>query len=125
MSATGYETFEITGPQMVLVMKLTTFAWNVWDGRRRAEVLNAATLMFRLVDPHSLSGFRQMAAANEGGSVPFIARVPGIRVGPHPYSEQGTKLMISSQVLFPRSPCRSLSRVRRIHVFGQRNVVQG
>lgn len=29
---------EITGPQMVLTMKLTTFAWNVWDGRRPREV---------------------------------------------------------------------------------------
>lgn len=34
----SYETVEITGPQMVLVMKLTTFAWNVYDGRRPAEV---------------------------------------------------------------------------------------
>jgi hypothetical protein len=34
----SYETFEITGPQMVLIMKLTTFAWNVWDGRRPIEV---------------------------------------------------------------------------------------
>ena len=29
---------EVTGPQMVLTMKLTTFAWNVFDGRRKAEV---------------------------------------------------------------------------------------
>ena len=29
---------EVTGPQMVLTMKLTTFAWNVYDGRRKAEV---------------------------------------------------------------------------------------
>lgn len=34
----SYETMEVTGPQMVLVMKLTTFAWNVHDGRRPAEV---------------------------------------------------------------------------------------
>ena len=34
----GYETIEISGPQMVLTMKLTTFAWNVWDGRRPVEV---------------------------------------------------------------------------------------
>ena len=34
----SYETFEVTGPQMVLVMKLTTFAWNVYDGRRPIEV---------------------------------------------------------------------------------------
>ncbi|KAI0751447.1 MBOAT-domain-containing protein [Daedaleopsis nitida] len=36
----GYETIEISGPQMVLTMKLTTFAWNVWDGRRPAEDLD-------------------------------------------------------------------------------------
>ncbi|KAF5357589.1 hypothetical protein D9758_007471 [Tetrapyrgos nigripes] len=36
----GYETIEVTGPQMVLVMKLTTFAWNVVDGRRPAEDLD-------------------------------------------------------------------------------------
>ena len=34
----SYETVEITGPQMVLAMKLTTFAWNVYDGRRPQEV---------------------------------------------------------------------------------------
>jgi hypothetical protein len=34
----SYETMEVTGPQMVLVMKLTTFAWNVHDGRRPSEV---------------------------------------------------------------------------------------
>ena len=34
----SYETFEVTGPQMVLTMKLTTFAWNVYDGRRPVEV---------------------------------------------------------------------------------------
>jgi lysophospholipid acyltransferase len=34
----SYETIEITGPQMVLTMKLTTFAWNVYDGRRKVEV---------------------------------------------------------------------------------------
>lgn len=30
--------FDITGPQMVLTLKLTSFAWSVWDGRRPAEV---------------------------------------------------------------------------------------
>ena len=34
----SYETMEVTGPQMVLTMKLTTFAWNVYDGRRKLEV---------------------------------------------------------------------------------------
>jgi len=36
----SYETMEVTGPQMVLVMKLTTFAWNVYDGRRPAKDLD-------------------------------------------------------------------------------------
>lgn len=39
----GYETIEITGPQMVLVMKLTTFAWNVYDGQRPVEVVFASS----------------------------------------------------------------------------------
>ncbi|WVQ79951.1 hypothetical protein IAT38_002052 [Cryptococcus sp. DSM 104549] len=39
---------EITGSQMVLVMKLTTFAWNVHDGRLKAEGLDANQLETRL-----------------------------------------------------------------------------
>lgn len=31
-------TIEITGSQMVLVMKLSTFAWNIHDGKRKEEV---------------------------------------------------------------------------------------
>lgn len=38
LNQTAYETFEVSGPLMVLVMKLTTFAWNVHDGRRPIEV---------------------------------------------------------------------------------------
>lgn len=37
---TSYDTMDVTGPQMVLTMKLTTFAWNVWDGRRPASDLD-------------------------------------------------------------------------------------
>ena len=29
---------EIIGPQMVLTMKMITFGWNVYDGRRKVEV---------------------------------------------------------------------------------------
>ncbi|EGF97071.1 membrane bound O-acyltransferase protein [Melampsora larici-populina 98AG31] len=32
-----YETVEITGAQMVLVMKLSTFTWNVYDGHHRSK----------------------------------------------------------------------------------------
>ena len=46
----SYETMEVTGPQMVLTMKLTTFAWNVYDGRRKVEVsLSAFVLMNKKV----------------------------------------------------------------------------
>lgn len=44
----SYETIEVTGPQMVLTMKLTTFAWNVWDGRRPTEV--CGSLYYRAID---------------------------------------------------------------------------
>lgn len=32
------DVIEITGSQMVLVMKLSSFAWNVYDGRRDINV---------------------------------------------------------------------------------------
>lgn len=38
MNEQSYETIEVTGPQMVMVMKLITFAWNVYDSRRPSEV---------------------------------------------------------------------------------------
>ena len=37
-SGRSYETMEIIGPQMVLTMKMITFGWNVYDGRRKVEV---------------------------------------------------------------------------------------
>ncbi|MBW0487826.1 hypothetical protein O181_027541 [Austropuccinia psidii MF-1] len=36
-----YETVEITGSQMVLVMKLSTFAWNVYDGQLSSDKLDS------------------------------------------------------------------------------------
>jgi hypothetical protein len=46
----SYETMEVTGPQMVLTMKLTTFAWNVYDGRQKVEVrLSAFVFMNKKV----------------------------------------------------------------------------
>ncbi|THH12341.1 hypothetical protein EW145_g8 [Phellinidium pouzarii] len=53
----SYETTEVTGPQMVLVMKLTTFAWNVYDGRRAAEDLDKWQLDKRVVKYPSLLAF--------------------------------------------------------------------
>ena len=37
-SGRSFETMEAVGPQMVLSMKMITFAWNVYDGRRKVEV---------------------------------------------------------------------------------------
>lgn len=38
LNKVSFDNFDITGPQMVLTLKLTSFAWNVYDGRRPAEV---------------------------------------------------------------------------------------
>ncbi|EKM59433.1 uncharacterized protein PHACADRAFT_249920 [Phanerochaete carnosa HHB-10118-sp] len=68
----SYETVEVTGPQMVLVMKLTTFAWNVYDGRRPAEELDKWQTEKRVVQHPSLLTFL-------GYSFYF----PGLLVGPY------------------------------------------
>ena len=38
LAQSGYEVVDITGTQMVLAMKLTTFAWNIYDGRQQPSV---------------------------------------------------------------------------------------
>ncbi|OSC98692.1 MBOAT-domain-containing protein [Trametes coccinea BRFM310] len=68
----GYETFEISGPQMVLTMKLTTFAWNVYDGRRPAEECDKWQTQQRVVDHPSLLEF-----------CGFAFYFPGFLVGPY------------------------------------------
>lgn len=68
----SYETFEVTGPQMVLVMKLTTFAWNVYDGRRPAEDLDKWQKEKRVVQYPSLLTF-----------LGYAFYFPGILVGPY------------------------------------------
>jgi lysophospholipid acyltransferase len=45
-SGLSYETMEVVGPQMVLTMKMTTFAWNVFDGRRKVEVCLSAFVLW-------------------------------------------------------------------------------
>ncbi|KAL6298114.1 MBOAT-domain-containing protein [Sparassis latifolia] len=68
----SYETFEITGPQMVLTMKLTTFAWNVWDSRRPVEELDQWQREKRVLQYPSLVEFL-------GYSLYF----PSVLVGPY------------------------------------------
>ncbi|KAF8227989.1 MBOAT-domain-containing protein [Tricholoma matsutake] len=68
----SYETMEITGPQMVLTMKLTTFAWNVWDGRRPREDLDKWQVEKRITEYPSLLEF-----------LGYTFYFPGILVGPY------------------------------------------
>ncbi|RDB20528.1 Lysophospholipid acyltransferase [Hypsizygus marmoreus] len=68
----SYETMEVTGPQMVLTMKLTTFAWNVWDGRRPAEDLDKWQKEKRITEYPSLLEF-----------LGYAFYFPGILVGPY------------------------------------------
>jgi hypothetical protein len=75
----SYETMEITGPQMVLTMKLTTFAWNVYDGRRKVEV---RSLFFREgnLAQKIFLGPGQMASHKENHKIPIPTRIPWILV---------------------------------------------
>ncbi|TFK92967.1 MBOAT-domain-containing protein [Polyporus arcularius HHB13444] len=68
----GYETIEISGPQMVLTMKLTTFAWNILDGRRPEEDLDAWQTQQRVADYPSLLEF-----------LGYACYFPGFLVGPY------------------------------------------
>ncbi|WVF71254.1 hypothetical protein IAT40_006056 [Kwoniella sp. CBS 6097] len=54
---TSADTIEITGSQMVLAMKLTTFAWNIHDGRQRIDDLDASQLESRLTEMPSPLAF--------------------------------------------------------------------
>ncbi|KAG8745753.1 lysophospholipid acyltransferase [Ceratobasidium sp. 414] len=62
---------EITGTQMVLVMKLSTFAWNIYDGRRPKEDLDPSQLATRVTDYPGLLEF-----------LGYICYFPGFLVGP-------------------------------------------
>ena len=61
---------EVTGPQMVLTMKLTTFAWNVFDGRRKVEV-RLSVLVF-MNDKVYHSGLGQMASHKKDHKIPIL-----------------------------------------------------
>ena len=47
-SGRSYESMEIIGPQMVLTMKMITFGWNVYDGRRKVEVRLSASIFMNV-----------------------------------------------------------------------------
>ncbi|KAH9077497.1 MBOAT, membrane-bound O-acyltransferase family-domain-containing protein [Lactarius deliciosus] len=77
--------YNITGPQMVLVMKLTTFAWNTWDGRR--PVGDKWQTKMRVAKFPSLLEF-----------LGFSLYFPGILVGP--YLEYATYRSLIDGTLF-------------------------
>jgi len=77
----GPDEFEITGPQMVLTLKLITFAWNVFDGRQPLEVCQG---YFRY-DPCTCAdsehiATRQSPSCKSNYYVPVTSSLPGTRV---------------------------------------------
>ncbi|CAE7187411.1 unnamed protein product [Rhizoctonia solani] len=62
---------EITGTQMVLVIKLSTFAWNIHDGRQPAESLDPSQLATRIKEYPSLLEF-----------LGYVFYFPGLLIGP-------------------------------------------
>ncbi|KAJ7283384.1 endoplasmic reticulum protein [Mycena rebaudengoi] len=85
----SYETLEVTGPQMVLTMKLTTFAWNVYDGRRPSTDLDKWQTTKRVTKFPSLLEFL-------GYSFYF----PGVLVGP--YLDYANYMDLINETLFKK-----------------------
>ncbi|KAF9028332.1 MBOAT-domain-containing protein [Hymenopellis radicata] len=93
---TSYETMDVTGPQMVLTMKLTTFAWNVWDGRRPAEDLDKWQSTKRVVQFPTLLEF-----------LGYAFYFPGILVGP--YLEYHDYMELITERLYDNLPVKENS----------------
>ncbi|KAH8999427.1 MBOAT, membrane-bound O-acyltransferase family-domain-containing protein [Lactarius akahatsu] len=91
--------YNITGPQMVLVMKLTTFAWNTWDGRRPVGDLDKWQTKMRVAKFPSLLEF-----------LGFSLYFPGILVGP--YLEYATYRSLIDGTLFDDATNKSGPRGR-------------
>ncbi|KAF9531014.1 MBOAT, membrane-bound O-acyltransferase family-domain-containing protein [Crepidotus variabilis] len=100
LNGSSYETMEVTGPQMVLTMKLTTFAWNVYDGRRKAEDLDKWQLSKRVTEYPSLLAFL-------GYSFYF----PGILVGPYLDFQEYTDLV--NETMFQHSHVKATVKAGR------------
>ncbi|PPJ50442.1 hypothetical protein CBER1_05574 [Cercospora berteroae] len=62
---------DITGAQMVLVMKLSAFCWNVWDGTQKEEDLN---------DVQKERAIRKLPGLLDYAG--FVAFFPSIMIGP-------------------------------------------
>ncbi|PIL36874.1 hypothetical protein GSI_00564 [Ganoderma sinense ZZ0214-1] len=107
-----YETIEISGPQMVLTMKLTTFAWNVWDGRRPSEDLDKWQTEQRVVEFPSLIEF-----------LGYAFYFPGFLVGPYLTYNEYQALVTGS--LYKAAEQREESAINETNHLSQRLVPHG
>ena len=74
------EPFGITACQMVLVMKLTTFAWNVYDGARPEEVCIVRAQTSATSCSFAVVGARCVAEQDGSKRIPKHSRVSGLCV---------------------------------------------
>jgi hypothetical protein len=102
----SYETFDVTGPQMVLVMKLSTFAWNVQDGRRQVEKLDKWQKDFRVVEFPSILEFLGYAYVQ-------------------PFWKLSSDLLMAGQILLPRNAHWTVPRVPSLSITRGRLIVPG
>lgn len=70
-AANAPSSVDITGAQMVLVMKLSAFCWNVWDGQQPVSNLNESQKERRLTELPKLLDYAG-----------FVAFFPSVMVGP-------------------------------------------
>ena len=74
---------ELIGPQMVLTMKMITFGWNVYDGRRKVEVRLGAFIFVNIKRGLRYdSGLGRMASSKKDYNIPIPTRIPWILVSP-------------------------------------------
>lgn len=71
MYAASPSSVDITGAQMVLVMKLSAFCWNVWDGKQKEADLSP--------DQQSRAVKKLPSILNYAG---FVAFFPSVMIGP-------------------------------------------
>ena len=80
-SGRSYETMEIIGPQMVLTMKMITFGWNVYDGRRKVEVRLSAALLWTIKPSLKYHlGLGRMASCKKDHKIPILTWISWILV---------------------------------------------
>lgn len=113
---------------MVLTMKLTTFAWNVWDGRRPATVCHVlfayvCSLRKRSVPCRNwTSGRRRNELSSTQAYWSFLDTRESSPSWPNCMCKRLTGA--ANQFLFPWFPGRALPRLRLVCVACRRVLVQ-